>query len=342
MIITGVSGGSGGGDAYAYIKIFVQGATTVCAFIGDKCYGASKVNDGIAIIPVSKKGTYTIKAYRERRDGKYSQEFIRTSTATITDSKSVVTVAMNALDWNYGNLSFSSTTDAQFAAIISSLDNGKITVDDLPWAVGDTRTVHLSSMPATGVGESHEEEDVTLVIQNVGGVTLTSGKQCHYVVGLLNSLKTPGYMNSSGTNSGSWKSSARRAWCNNIFRNAIPTTISGCFKQFKCVTATEYNSSTNTTTDDYFALPAEKEIYGQRYNSVQTEANALTQFEWYKTLLNRIKKSGDLSNSRTSWWNRSPDSRIPTPVYFCYIDDDTSARSASANENKGLSPFGCI
>ena len=341
MIITGVSGGSGGGDAYAYIKIFAHGATTVCAFIGDKCYGASKVNDGIAIIPVSKKGTYTVKAYLERQDGKYSQELIRTSTATITDSKSVVTVAMNALYGNYGNLSFSSTTDAQFAAIISSLDNGKITVDDLPWAVGDTRTVHLSSMPATGVGESHGEEDVTLVIQNVGGVTLTNGKQCHYVVGLLNSLGTPGYMNSSSTNSGSWKSSARRAWCNNIFRNAIPTTVRGCFKQFKCVTATEYNSSNNTTTDDYFALPAEKEIYGRRNNSAQTEANALTQFEWYKTPLNRIKKIGDLGSSYT-WWTRSPNSEASIQAYFCYINADTSEQIASANENNGLSPFGCI
>jgi len=338
MIITGVSGGSGGGDAYAYIKIFVQGATTVCAFIGDKCYGASKVNDGIAIIPVSKKGTYTVKAYLERKDGKYAQELIRTATATITDSKSVVTVAMDAFA-NYGNLSFSSTTDAQFAAIVSALDAEKISIDDLPWAVGDTRTVPLSSMPATGVGESHGEEDVTLVIQNVGGVTLTSGKQCHYVVGLLNSLVTAGYMNSSDTNLGSWKSSARRAWCNNVFRNAIPTTVRGCFKQFKCVTATEYNSSANTTTDDYFAVPAEKEVIGRRNYSSQTEADALTQFEWYKTTANRIKKAGD-NRSAYSWWLRSPkynDSHI-----FCNVNTVGYVDTIGAYSGFGLSPFGCI
>lgn len=339
MIITGVSGGSGGGDAYAYIKIFVQGATTVCAFIGDKCYGASKVNDGIAIIPVSKKGTYTVKAYRERQDGTYSQELIRTATATITDSKSVVTVVIAAFG-NYGNLSFSSTTDAQFAAIVSALDAEKISIDDLPWAVGDTRTVHLSSMPATGVGESHGEEDATFVIQNVGGVTFTSGKQCHYVVGLLNSLKTGGYMNSSNTNSGSWKSSARRAWCNNIFRNAIPKTVRGCFKQFKCVTATENNSSANTTTDDYFALPAEKEIFGKRICSVQTEADTLTQFEWYKTTANRIKKFGD-GDSDAYWWERSPYSGNTDS--FCNVSSEgIGGSSYSTDTRDGLSPFGCI
>ena len=339
MIITGVSGGSGGGDAYAYIKVFVQSATTVCAFIGDKCYGASKVNDGIAIIPVSKKGTYTVKAYVESQDGTYNQELIRTATATITDSKSVVTAAIDGTYGDYGNLSFSSTTDAQFAAVISALDTEKISVDDLPWAVGDTRTVHLSSMPATGVGESHGEEDVTLVIQNVGGVTLTSGKQCHYVVGLLNSLKTGGYMNSSNTNSGSWKSSARRAWCNNIFRNAIPETVRGCFKQFKCVTATEYNSSANTTTDDYFAFPAEKEIFGNRTYSVQTEADALAQFEWYKTTANRIKKFGD-SGSANNWWERSPSSG--GTYNFCAVNSDGTASRNNASFGSGLSPFGCI
>ena len=347
MIITGVSGGSGGGDAYAYIKIFVQGATTVCAFIGDKCYGASKVNDGIAIIPVNKKGTYTVKAYVESQDGTYNQELVRTTTATITDSKTVVTAAIDGTYGDYGNLSFSSTTDAQFAAIVSALDAEKISINDLPWAVGDMRTVHLSSMPATGVGETHEEEDVTFVIQNVGGVTFTSGKQCHYVVGLLNTLNAGGYMNSSNTNSGSWKSSARRTWCNSVFRNAIPSTIRDCFKQFKCVTATEYSASTTTTTDDYFALPAAKEVFGGTATSAGsetgysnlTEFNALTQFEWYKTSANRIKKLGN-SSSASWWWERSPDYGYSNA--FCGVNADGTAYDSTASTAYGLAPFGCI
>lgn len=336
MIITGLSSGGGGGDAYAYIKVFDDLSTTACAFIDGKCYGAAKFFDGIAIIPVSKSGTYTIKGYIEDGDGKYSEAFVATGTSTITNPREVVSIALSR---RYGNLLFGGMTDEQFSNTVSDLDSGILTTSDLPWAVGDTRTVNLSAMSATGVGESHSAETVTFVIQNVGGVTLTNGKECHYVVGLLNCLTTTGYMNSSNTNAGSWKSSARRAWCNGVFRNAIPSTIRNCFKQFKCVTATEYNASTTTTTDDYFALPAEKEVFGTRNYSNQTEANVLTQFEWYKTSANGIKKLGN-SDSAAWWWERSP--FYNNSSHFCNVNNDGTANCSGARATLGLAPFGCI
>lgn len=245
------------------------------------------------------------------------------------------------------SVTFSRCSDEEFTKIIAALDDGTITTNDLTWAVGDTRTVNLSAMSATGVGELHNAETVTFVIQNVGGVTLSNGKECHYVVGLLNSLATTGYMNSSNTNSGSWKSSARRTWCNSVFRNAIPSTIRDCFKQFKCVTATEYSASTTTTTDDYFALPAAKEVFGGTATSAGsetsysnlTEFNALTQFEWYKTSANRIKKLGN-SSSASWWWERSP--RYANGGYFCCVDTAGTAHDNSASSAGGLAPFGCI
>lgn len=336
MILTGLSSGGGGGDAYAYIKVFDDLSTTACAFIDDKCYGAAKFVEGIAIIPVSKSGTYTIKGYIEDGDGKYSEALVVTGTSTITNPREVVSIALSR---RYGNLLFGGMTDEQFSNTVSDLDSGILTTSDLPWAVGDTRTVNLSAMSATGVSESHDAETVTFVIQNVGGVTLTSGKECHYVVGLLNCLTKTGYMNSSNTNAGSWKSSARRAWCNSVFRNAIPSTIRNCFKQFKCVTATEYNASTTTTTDDYFALPAEKEVFGTRTYSNQTEAHVLTQFEWYKTSANRIKKLGN-SGSAHWWGERSP--CFDRSSYFCIVDNGGAANGDNAGDTNGLAPFGCI
>ena len=336
MIITNLSSGGGGGDAYAYIKVFDDLSTTVCAFIGDKCYGAAKPVDGIAIIPVSKSGTYTIKGYIEDSDGKYIEPSVGTGTSTITNPREVVSIALSR---RYGNLLFGGMTDEQFSNTVSDLDSGILTTSDLPWTVGDTRTVNLSAMSATGVGESHSAETVTFVIQNVGGVTLTNGKECHYVVGLLNCLTATGYMNSSNTNAGSWKSSARRTWCNSVFRNAIPSTIRNCFKQFKCVTATEYNASTTTTTDEYFALPAEKEVFGTRIYSNQTESNALKQFDWYKTSANRIKKLGN-SGSANWWWERSPNSGDDRS--FCHVYSGGGANSYNAGYSGGVSPFGCI
>ena len=146
-------------------------------------------------------------------------------------------------------------------------------------------------------------------------------------------------MNSSNTSSGSWNGSARRTWCNNVFRNAIPSTLRAIFKQFKTVTAQAYNSSTNQTSVDYFALPAEKEIFGSRTYSNETEFNALFQFDYYKTTSNRVKKLGK-TGAAYSWWERSPEY-----VYsgsFCRVNSDGAASSSDASGSRGLAPFGCI
>ena len=244
-------------------------------------------------------------------------------------------------------------TDEEIVAMVEAADRGEINLADY-WAVGDIRTVQLSAMSATGVGESHAAQQVDLVLMHAGGYDLNaavaSGRtKCSFVVGLKDSLAEAGYMNSSKTNSGSWNGSARRTWCNNVFRNAIPSTLRAIFKQFKTVTAQTYNGSTNQTSVDYFALPAAKEVfggsassagYGTRYSNL-TEFNALFQFDYYKTRSNRIKKLGKTGETNF-WWERSPyysDSR-----HFCSVDsnDNGSAWDNIASISIGIAPFGCI
>lgn len=330
MVLSGLPNG-GSSNPYAFIKVNSDSAEYAQAKKGSKVAGKCIIGtSGFGIMPVGSKGTYTVTFYFGKLE---SQE------ATVEVTTKGETVEVNANFDEYGDFSFGNTTDAQLVDIVKALDDGKITPNNLTWAVGDTRTVNLSAMSATGVGESHSAETVTFVIQNIGGVTLSNGKECHYVVGLLNSLANGGYMNSSNTNSGSWKSSARRTWCNSVFRNAIPPIIRGCFKQFKCVTATEYSANTTTTTDDYFALPAEKEIFDARTNSNQTEFNALKQFDWYKTSANRIKKLGN-SGSANWWWERSP--YYGDSSDFCVVYSDGSAGNYDASLAGGLAPFGCI
>lgn len=152
------------------------------------------------------------------------------------------------------------------------------------------------------------------------------------------------YLKSTDTNSGSWKNSARRAWCNSVFKNAIPSTLIGIFKQFKTLTASVYNGSTNETTEDYFALPTGKEVFGADGNqgggySNQTEGNALTQFTYYATSANRIKKLGD-DGTATRWWERSP--YYNRAGDFCAVYSEGSANYDVASTAHGLAPFGCI
>ena len=242
-------------------------------------------------------------------------------------------------------------TDEEIVAMVEAADQGLINLSDY-WAVGDIRTVQLSAMSATGVGESHAAQQVDLVLMHAGGYDLNaavaSGRtKCSFVVGLKDSLAEYGYMNSSNTNSGSWNGSARRTWCNNVFRNAIPSTLRAIFKQFKTVTAQTYDGSKNQTSVDYFALPAAKEVFGGSASSAGsstsysnlTEFNALFQFTYYAIASNRVKKLGK-TGSANGWWERSPCYNYST--YFCLVNDGGTAGKVYAGNTLGLAPFGCI
>ena len=248
-------------------------------------------------------------------------------------------------------VTWSGGTDEEIVAMVEAADKGEINLSDY-WSVGDTRTVQLSAMSATGVGESQSAQEVDLVLMHAGGYELNeavaSGRTtCSFIVGQKDSLATAGYMNSSNTNSGSWNGSARRTWCNSVYKNALPSTLLPIFKQFKTITAQTYNGSTNQESVDYFALPAAKEVFGGSATSAGdatshsnlTEFNALFQFDYYKTASNRVKKLGK-TGSADSWWERSPYSTDST--YFCDVGGGGSADYSSASNTFGLAPFGCI
>ena len=245
-------------------------------------------------------------------------------------------------------VSWADGTDEQIVAMVNAADEGKINLADY-WSVGDERQVTLSAMLATGVGESHVEQTVTFVLMNSGGKTLAnatpSGRsECSFIVGMKNGLSNgttgeTGYINSSLTSNGGWEACARRTWCNDVFRNAIPSTLRGVFKQHLNITANGSASSTIATSTDYFALPAEKEVLGSNTQADSTAEASLTQFEYYKTLANRLKKTGD-SGSASAWWVRSPRKRGSWS--FCYVNSTGSADYNDASRTFLLSPFGVI
>lgn len=239
-----------------------------------------------------------------------------------------VTVTVKTVTWASG-------TDTEIANMVEAADAGIISLSDY-WTVGDVRSISLSAMSATGVGESHSAQKADFVLMNKGGKTLASGTTCSFIVGMKNCLATTGYMNSSDTNSGGWNSCKRRTWCNSVFYNAIPTTLRPIFKQFKNVTASGTSTSTTTSTD-YFALPSEKEVFGSVTYANSTAESSNSQFEWYKTSSNRVKK---VNGSANYWWERSPYSG--NSGFFCSVYSDGSAAHNSASITRGISPFGCI
>lgn len=237
-------------------------------------------------------------------------------------------------------------TDAEIVAMVNAADDGMINLADY-WSVGDERQVTLSAMSATGVGESHVEQTVTFVLMNAGGKTLVnptpSGRsECSFIVGMKNGLAEKGYMNSSDTSYGGWDECARRTWCNDVFRNAIPSTLQEIFKQHHNITA--WGSGSNTRDSiDYFAFPAEKEVFGSVHNANSTAESSLTQFQYYVTPSNRVKNAGG-SGSFDFWFLRS--SHNTAPNMFCIVNASTDPSyqpgSDHASDANLLSPFGVI
>lgn len=232
-------------------------------------------------------------------------------------------------------VSWASGTDEQIAAMVAAADAGQIDLSDY-WSEGDTRTVSLSSMSATGVGESHAAQSVQFVLSDPGHFTLASGKPCNFVVNMKDCLKETGYMNSSNTNSGGWNGCARRTWCNNVFRNAIPSGLRPAFKQFKTKAATGTGTASTTSTD-WFALPSEMEVFGSVTYANSSAESGNTQLNYYKTSSNRVKK---VNGGAGSWWERSPGSSDST--FFCMVNGDGDVYGIGASAGVGLSPFGCI
>ena len=248
-------------------------------------------------------------------------------------------VSIDIVSWHDG-------TDAQITAMIQAADAGQINLTDY-WTVGDERTVQLSAMAATGVGESHAAQAVTLVLMDstCTGFTLasaTSGGKTKpsFIVGLKNCLAEAGYMNSTNINTNGWSGCARRTWCNDVFRAAIPSTLRGIFKQFKWKQGKGSGASSGLLeTTDYFGLAPEKAVFGSVSYAQSDEVALYAQWKWYQTASNRIKKRGD-TGSASNWWECSPLSGGSN--FFCYVGSGGSASGHYASYPYGLAPFGCI
>lgn len=233
-------------------------------------------------------------------------------------------------------VSWADGTDEEIAAMVAAADAGKLNLSNY-WHEGDERTVHLSYMPAAGgVSDSHVAQDVQFVLTDPGHFTLSNGKKCSFVVLQKDCLKGSGDMDSRGTNKGGWDRCARRTWCNSVYRNAIPASLRGIFKQFKVRTANGSGSGVTESTD-WFSLFSEKEVFGSTTYADSSAESQNTQLNWYKTSSNRIKR---VNGSADVWWERSPYSS--NSYLFCSVTSSGNADWSTADSGHSLAPFGCI
>ena len=140
-------------------------------------------------------------------------------------------------------------------------------------------------------------------------------------------------MNSSNTNSGGWGQCEMRPTIMPAPQSGVPDTLA----QVRVPYVDYNNQSTILYSDDYMFLPAEKEVFGTRTWSPTTEANALTQFAYYK---NGGSKTKILSGSAVGWWLRSVDS--DSSYFFCFADSSGYAHTNLASTSYGAAPCFCV
>ena len=277
-----------------------------------------------------------------------------TSVVTISAYESTYSVDLSFLKI----VTFADGTDEEIAKMVQAHYNDKINISDY-WAVGDTRSVSLSAMSATGVDESHRAQTVQFVIGDFEHDDLATAINGHTKAAItllqkdcLMDAKSAsnvnngshdtekGYMNSTGTNVGGWKSCARRTWCNNVYFNAFPSTWQSMVKIVNKKSGTGGGSSSSTeTTQDKIFLAAEIEIFGSRTYSVDGEG---TQYQYYKNATaNRYKMPKWNSSSVSNiYWERSPYSGDAHT--FCSVDNYGNAYGNSAGSSCSVAPCLCI
>lgn len=241
------------------------------------------------------------------------------------------------------SVTWANGTDAEIVAMLNAHYQGLIDIHDY-WSVGDERIIHLNDIANVGSlnTQINYAQDVTMVLMNEGGKTLVSPinghTECAFIVGQKDCLNKGGPMYQNNINQGGWDNIERRYWCNDSYKNAFPSSLIIIFKQHQNITGQgSTNQSATTTSNDYFAFPSEKEVFGTTSQAnVTAEANN-KQFKYYETSSNRIK---NVNGSAGNWWGRSPCNSNSTS--FCAVNASGQAVNIKSSNPIGLAPFGVI
>lgn len=342
---------TGGGELHgATLAVSTEESTlfgqTVTLTLNGASVGTTVFADnGTCSFVVQNPGTYTITCGEVHEDV--------TVTGDNVVNKTVISVELSLLKI----VAFATGTDEEIAAMIEAHYNNKINISDY-WAVGDTRNVSLSAMPATGVGESHRAQTVQFVIGDFEHDNLTTPINGHTkaAVTLLqkdclmdaSNASNPvngsgntenGYMNSTDTNVGGWRNCARRAWCNNVYFSALPSVWQSMVKTVNKKASAGNKSYTIQTVQDKIFLAAEIEIFGTTNYSFAGEG---TQYQYYNnTMANRYKMPlWDLDRASNYYFGRSP--YYSNSSSFCVVTFNGVTDYSVASWLIGIAPGLCI
>ena len=314
------------------IQVTVDAGSSVTATYDGDFVAFTEVSSGVYQAWVQRAGVWTVTASKSGATA--STQVSVPSNYTLAYKASAFTVPQTGInyvnglpsDWNIMKEIGMAISEASGSISANTFGTIYINKGNM-WAykitIGDTISVNNNLYAVMGFN------NFALTNQdNYGGTHTTAGLTFGAVDCVRNSS-----MNSGNTNSGGWGKCLMRTSTMPTLQSGMPDTLA----QVKVPYVDYNNQSTILYSDDYMFLPAEKEVFGTRSYSPTTEANALTQFAYYKSGGSKIKS---LSGSAVTWWLRSVYYDINS--YFCFVSPSGGANFTSASFTGGAAPCFCV
>lgn len=194
------------------------------------------------------------------------------------------------------------------------------------WQIGDTKDETIAG------------ETLTFAImgKNMDDLADGSGK-AGLTFGMTQLMASTRQMNSSNTNTGSFAGSAMYSWLSGTIYPNLPTELKDAIKAVNKKTSSGGGSSAIRTDAMYLWLFAEIEVFGSTTYSYAGEG---TQYPYFATSAERIKRLSNGAGAASYWWERSPYRNYSTT--FCLVDTSGSARGTVAHASLGVCFGFCI
>lgn len=264
------------------------------------------------------------------RDGKLLGYTPPLPKASLTPQTGITYTTGLPSDWNIMKeigMAISEASDSINANTIAPIYVNNSDIWAYKITPGDT--INVTSQMGTYTYAVMGFNNFALTSQNNYGGTHTTAGLTFGTVDCLGTYK----MNDTNTNDGGWGDCKMNTLTMNSFYNLIGLSQIAEVK----VPYVNFGQSTIVYSNNYMFLPAEKEVFGARSYSPTTEANALTQFAYYKSGGSKIKS---LSGSAVIWWLRSVYYYVGNR--FCGVNTSGDADYYDASYTTGVAPCFCI
>lgn len=194
------------------------------------------------------------------------------------------------------------------------------------WQVGDTKDEVIAG------------ETLTFAImgKNMDDLADGSGK-AGLTFGTTQLMASTRQMNSSDKNSGSFAGSAMYNWLSGTIYPNLPAELKDAIKAVNKKTSSGGRSSVIRTDAMYLWLFSEIEVFGKTTYSYAGEG---TQYPYFATAAERIKRLSNGAGAASYWWERSP--YTSNSGSFCGVTPSGAASSSDANDSRGVCFGFCI